>query len=456
MARLDKLYAFVDTTVFLEYQEYTQLGWPNILKAKEVCLIVVPMVRKEIEGHRTDSRNQRRQKRARDVSGKLRELAFSVADGEEASVHGRPNVTYLEIAQSPCLNKYSKLAPETQDDHIIASILDFREQYPDRKILLVAGDTGLAFKARHFGLPQLYLPDNYRLEDEPTLEQRRVRELDRRVKILENPSPTLEINFKEALDRNITLPAEIPIDDFEHKQKLRVVSLVEKLERFKSEAEQSSSAQMAKYSGSERPFLFPLNFPPRIEKNLLALDTDISFDKSLLQPIRVAYERSSYDVLGTGPARLVGPDMPWYYTVQELDKMLGEVSRTIHDELRARQYKTLTLSVKNVGGITADELDVRIRTPTNSAALTKLLDTWHYGGFSYQGIDIPPSWRQGYLHLVDQIEVEIPAIKPGDVLVRRVGFVRVPEIANALQMDVEVFGRNLAAPIKDVFTVCSA
>lgn len=189
---LGKVYAFTDTNVFIEYQDYSQLDWPKILNVPEVCLVIAPMVRKEIEDHRRDPRSPRRQKRARTVSGKLRELAFSVDDGEEAPVPGRPAVTYLEIARSPRMSDYPELSPSEQDDHIIAAILDFKKQHPDLDTVVVSGDTGMCFKARHYGLKQIFLSEDYLMPDEPPPEQKQVRDLERRVRLLENPSPILE------------------------------------------------------------------------------------------------------------------------------------------------------------------------------------------------------------------------------------------------------------------------
>ena len=455
-----KVYAFTDTNVFLEYQDYSQLDWPKILNATEVCLVVAPMVRKEIEGHRTDPKSPRRQKRARAVSGKLRELAFSVNDGEEALVPGRPGVTYLEIARSPLMGNYPELSTSDQDDHIIAAILDFQKQHPSLDTMVVSGDTGMCFKARHYGLEQTFLSEDYLLPDEPTLEQRQVRDLERRVGLLESPSPTLDVTLEGAEDGVIALPAPTPVDDYIKVQRKRVLSILEDLAGYEHRSKQfiqsgSSTRGLYRVSKLEQPIFNP-NFVARVRSGVMELGLGGKhFDERLLQPVNVGYDETFYHLsaLGGGQRQLTGFDLPWYRAVENLDSTLAKIQREVHNERRNRQYKPLALSITNVSGVSADDLDVRVNTPQHAMSLTSQLDTWYWSQFTYQGYDIPPQWRQGYQQLTDKLETNFKTIKPGDVVSETVGYVRVPEPGETLEVEVEILGRNLAAPVRLTFTV---
>jgi hypothetical protein len=68
----DSLYCFLDTCTLLHFTTFDEVDWPAVLGVPSVCLMVAPIVVRELNDHKDDSHNDRRQQRARVVIRKLR------------------------------------------------------------------------------------------------------------------------------------------------------------------------------------------------------------------------------------------------------------------------------------------------------------------------------------------------------------------------------------------------
>lgn len=480
MPSLEKIYAFVDTNVFLEYQDYTQLKWPELLDAREVVLVVAPMVRREIEKHRTDPKSPRKQKQARSVSAKLMDLAISVAAGHEAIIPERPNVTYLELSRSPKLAKYPDLSADVQDDHVIASMLDFREEYPDHSVILVAGDRGLILKARLNDFMVRYLEDEYRRPDEPTAEQREIRDLHRRIAVLESSSPQLEVSFKGSVEGSLILPAMKPIDEVKKKHRLEVLELIDDLIGHKWRSDQRREPIDLTDSSQFPHKLAPISYSLTHKHQKLKVPHEVitriiseaqklgigveHFNEELLQPRQVFLERSllplsplGYDDGGT----VSGEDEAWYWAVMKLDDRLQEIHRNLHDENRKRQYRSLELCLENTSGTKAEALDIELAVPEDPFALVSELDLYYqqqepYPGF-YRGLNRSrePKWVLSERRFEKLLTATLSSLKPGESYCWEVGFVRAPKGDEAINLNVKILGNNLPEPVEVRFSVRS-
>jgi hypothetical protein len=460
MVDVEKLYAFLDTNVFLEYQEYTQLDWPKLLGARRVVLVVAPMVRREIERHRTDPRSPRRQKRARDVSGKLRELVLSVDDGVEAVIPERPSTTYLELSRSPQMAKHPDLSPDVQDDHIIASMREFVEEHPDRTTLLVAGDTGLVLTARRSGLNYRYLDDAYRLPDEATAEQREIRDLKSRLSKLEKSSPELVVTIEGSNDGELVLPPTGTDDDIISPYRRWVLSFLDDLAayRFRSEQEAVPVPNPALVDPLWYRVRMPADVIERIGEAMRTLKIGAEhFHERDLHPVRV----SSRMTLSTfGDSKVEGEDLDWYKAVFSFDRRLQKVEREVHNARRFQQFRTLTLCVENTGAVTAEGLDIEIRTPNGGGYLFSQLDVWARPEDVLPFLPPPlererPEWELRSRVHENPLTESWDSLKPGERYCSEVGFLRVPNEGERVTLTIRILGRNLNSPLQVDFSVSS-
>src|SRR6266568_3499621 len=147
------IYCFLDTNILLEFQTFDEVEWPKVLNAKQVCLVLAPIVVHELDTHKTDYTNARRQKRARMLLPKITKLV----EGEKIVYklpQVRHNVTLLVLPDGPFIDwKAEHLDPMVNDDKLIASILEFTRQHPSEKVLLLSDDSGPRFKARSRTIP---------------------------------------------------------------------------------------------------------------------------------------------------------------------------------------------------------------------------------------------------------------------------------------------------------------
>ena len=80
------LYCFVDTNIFIEFQMFDEIGWPSVLEANQVCLVVPGIVINELEKHKKHPTRKRLKKRSKSIVRKLERLALSVPPGEGAPI----------------------------------------------------------------------------------------------------------------------------------------------------------------------------------------------------------------------------------------------------------------------------------------------------------------------------------------------------------------------------------
>src|SRR5260370_7971991 len=124
------VYCFLDTNILLEFETFDDVEWPQALNAKQVCLVLAPVVISELDKHKTDYNNARRQKRARMLLPKITKLT----EGEtiaDALPQVRHNVTLLVLPNEPLIDwKPEHLNPTVNDNTLIARILEFIQNLP--------------------------------------------------------------------------------------------------------------------------------------------------------------------------------------------------------------------------------------------------------------------------------------------------------------------------------------
>ena len=72
------LYCFVDTNIFIEFQMFDEIGWPSVLEANQVCLVVPGIVINELEKHKKHPTRKRLKKRSKSIVRKLERCCCSI------------------------------------------------------------------------------------------------------------------------------------------------------------------------------------------------------------------------------------------------------------------------------------------------------------------------------------------------------------------------------------------
>lgn len=193
--KLPHIYCFLDTNILLEFQTFNEVDWSKVLGAKQVCLVLAPIVFRELDKHKTDYNNARRQKRARMLLPKLTQLIEAETD-ELPQV--RRNVTLLALPNEPSIDWAGEhLDPNVNDDRLLASILDFSRQHPSEKVFLLSDDSGPRLKAKSHNVQALAPTGLNRLPEAPSPEEVENRKLKQEIQELTNRLPKLRLGFYE-------------------------------------------------------------------------------------------------------------------------------------------------------------------------------------------------------------------------------------------------------------------
>jgi len=192
------IYCFLDTNILLEFETFDDVDWPKVLNAKQVCLVLAPVVLSELDKHKTDYNNVRRQKRARMLLPKITNLTErETIAGELPQV--RRNVTLMVLPNEPLIDwAIEHLDPTVNDDRLIASTLEFSRQHPTETVLLLSDDSGPRFKAKPRSIQTLAPPYGLnRLVEPPSPEEVENRKLKQQIKELTERIPDLKFGFYE-------------------------------------------------------------------------------------------------------------------------------------------------------------------------------------------------------------------------------------------------------------------
>jgi len=184
---------FPDTNIFLHFTFFSDIPWDTIVGSAQVTLGISPVTVSEIDSQKYSSSSARVRERARKITKRLGELVDS---GELL----RPNVHMEFVNHEPVDFDRYQLTRSSQDDQLLATILQYQEKHNTQKVLLVTNDIGLKIKAKARGIRTLALPESYLLT-EPDPNEKKIKELERRVVELQSQAPLLRVEFGDGADR---------------------------------------------------------------------------------------------------------------------------------------------------------------------------------------------------------------------------------------------------------------
>jgi len=220
---------FLDTNILLHCKDLRELPWKNIQPEDSLLLLIPKPVQKEIDRLKSDG-NSKRAKKARNASKVLREIVFS----EDSKTCIRSSNPSVDISIVPKL-KGAKEIPDildmsSADDQILVEMIAYIEKHSDDEVALLTQDINLLVTAKNLDLPFIQIPDDWLLPVESDPKDKKILELEKRLKGLENTNPEIEIEAKNDMFDDIKF---LPIDLLDY-QDLEIHELEELVESIKS------------------------------------------------------------------------------------------------------------------------------------------------------------------------------------------------------------------------------
>jgi hypothetical protein len=187
-----------DTSFFLQFRQPSELPWSELTPAKEVELVVLTAVLRELDNHSHGS-NARRRRVAERVLKSVRELV----PGQVVVVKEKnPRVYFSEHdAPDPSAIIPTWIDTSKADEAALAEVLEYRATGLAQLELLTADFTQLRL-ARRAGVAALMPPDSWKLPPEPDPSEKRLAELERQMRLVQGRAPEIRV-WPEVADAEV-------------------------------------------------------------------------------------------------------------------------------------------------------------------------------------------------------------------------------------------------------------
>lgn len=185
------MYLYVDANVFMHYRHFTEIDWCALAEVDQVVLILCAITLKELDRHKDEHRLRKMRMR---VSGVVKRIDEVLGDELEGRVRESVDLRFQVDATAADVEAH-RLDPRSNDDVLLATVLEHRGREPDEDVAIVHHDRTLKLKARSRGIPTIPLGVEYRLEDALDEQDREIRELRRELGEIKARAPKLSLAF---------------------------------------------------------------------------------------------------------------------------------------------------------------------------------------------------------------------------------------------------------------------
>lgn len=183
----------LDTNFFLHFKSFEQVDWLDLLHVKDVSILIVPIVLRELDRHKDTHPIRKLRKRAA--------TAIKQLGGLRSAPAIRPGIGVVFHSREPDIDFPSnQLRSDVSDDFMIAHLLCLRRDCPSVPPVLVSNDLGLRMKADSRGFDVVEPPEAWGLPDEPDPPEVKVRELERELQAVRDRSARLVLRFASGTD----------------------------------------------------------------------------------------------------------------------------------------------------------------------------------------------------------------------------------------------------------------
>lgn len=179
-----------DTNVLLNSIMFDAIPWKSIVEGHDVDVVITITVIDELDRLKTDTRQPKRQSKARELLSKLGSLLADSDAGSRASLASGVNLLIGSLNPHHDWNALG-LDPRQMDDRILADVLALRAANPDAGVTLMTSDLGMMLRAKGRELSVIAPPQSIDSSQGESEEERLQRELNR----LKNRQPRLVIDL---------------------------------------------------------------------------------------------------------------------------------------------------------------------------------------------------------------------------------------------------------------------
>ena len=182
---------FLDANVVLEGKPLEELPWADINNEGPLLALLTPQVLVEIDAKKRDGRLGK-------IARAFNRLIASVALGGPPVII-REAMPRVALALARCdripWDNYDDLDPEDGDSRVVAEALHVQNVPSEEKILVSQDIKPLAFATRH-GLQAHHISESWLRPVEATPQDKRIQQLQQRVRDLEKNEPELEVQVE--------------------------------------------------------------------------------------------------------------------------------------------------------------------------------------------------------------------------------------------------------------------
>lgn len=192
-------YLFLDTNIFLHFKYFSEIPWSEIVSSDDITIVIAPIVVDELDRKKNDQ-NSKISKKAKKIVSRLEDFIDKKSD--------LIKVILLDKKPSPSTFKTNNLQDTHGDDCLYASIIEFRINNGDEK-LLFTNDIGVKIRAIPHKINCLKLSEEYRLEEEQDPLEIKLRDTQRELEEIKNKAPIVSLTFSNKESRLFFTPKVI-------------------------------------------------------------------------------------------------------------------------------------------------------------------------------------------------------------------------------------------------------
>jgi hypothetical protein len=188
---------FVDTNIFLQCRDLKDLPWQEFTKGNDLLLLIPRAVQKQIDRLKHDG-NSRRARRARIATSFIRQVVL--AEGSIVIIKGHDPKVMISFPPPYTLDNIEAngIDMSNEDDLIVAEALAYKAEHPGDEVAIITHDTNPILTAKRFGLACIVLPDDWLLPPEPDLRDKRIAQLEQKIRELEGGRPEITVEAFDA------------------------------------------------------------------------------------------------------------------------------------------------------------------------------------------------------------------------------------------------------------------
>jgi rRNA-processing protein FCF1 len=186
---------FLDTNILIQCKPLDEIPWPTLFEDRSTSiLLVVPFaVVAEVDTFKAQG-NERRATRAKKANALFKQILES-PDGKVFIRSDTPTVE-CEIGTAPQHAGHPNfLGDSNADRSIVLEALERQRGHDETEVAILTDDTALKVTAKRAGVTYLDVPDDWKLAPEQDAKDKKIFDLEARLKSYEKSCPTFEIGF---------------------------------------------------------------------------------------------------------------------------------------------------------------------------------------------------------------------------------------------------------------------